>query len=338
MFLKQSTANWGWLQMSRLTVLGLGLVLLLLVQGTRAEDTQKHDRVSFYFAAHEDDWQLFMNPSAFMDVADNKTKTVFVHVTAGDAGAGLGTRSRKHPYYLARESGAELAIRFMADAGEQPVEKVASLIQFNGHLIRRLGYRNTATYFLRLPDGHPAGVGFPGTGYQSLERLAKDEISVVSAIDGTTTYNGWADLVSTLRAILDYERGDARFIQLNVSETDTRLNPGDHSDHLTTAKAALESAKDLACARRVHYINYASSGLPENLAGQQRDMESAVLAVTGAGILALDHANIWHPYHRTYLGRNYFRMEESAGPCSGIASGALHAVSGRSTRPGRVNP
>jgi hypothetical protein len=26
------------------------------------------DKVSFYFAAHENDWQLFMNPSAFEDV------------------------------------------------------------------------------------------------------------------------------------------------------------------------------------------------------------------------------------------------------------------------------
>src|SRR5262249_42341800 len=28
------------------------------------------DKVSFYFAAHQDDWQLFMNPSAFQDVAN----------------------------------------------------------------------------------------------------------------------------------------------------------------------------------------------------------------------------------------------------------------------------
>ena len=328
---KPSTRTWD--ATSRLAaVFGLS-VGLLAAQGARAEDASKPDRVSFYFAAHEDDWQLFMNPSAFMDVADAKTKTVFVHVTAGDGGVGLGTRSRKHPYYLARESGAELAIRFMADAGEQPVEKVTSLVQFNGHAIHRLGYRNTATYFLRLPDGHPAGVGFPGTGNQSLERLAKGEISVTTAIDGTTAYKGWPDLVSTLRAILDYERGGARSVQLNVSETDARINPGDHSDHLMTAKAALESVNDLACARRVHYVNYASAALPENLVGQQRDMESAVLAVTGAGILTLDHANIWHPYHRTYLGRNYFRIEESKGACNGPVPAAVQTVSAEAINP-----
>ena len=80
---------------------------VLLTQGVQAQNAPSHERVSFYFAAHEDDWQLFMNPSAFQDVADPKTKTVFIHVTAGDAGEGMGNAGRKHPYYLARENGAE---------------------------------------------------------------------------------------------------------------------------------------------------------------------------------------------------------------------------------------
>jgi hypothetical protein len=306
---------------------------LLLTQEARAEDVRQQDRVSFYFAAHEDDWQLFMNPSAFMDVTDAKTKTVFIHVTAGDAGVGIGKRGRKHPYYLARENGAEMAIRFMADAGEQPVDKVTSRIQLNGHQIYRVSYRSTVTYFLRLPDGHPAGVGFPKTGYQSLERLAKAEIGVFSAIDGSTVYHGWTDLVSTLRAILDHERGQARSVQLNVPESNESINPGDHSDHRMTAKAALDAARDLACARRVYYVDYASRVLPENLAGQPRDMESSVLAVTAAGVLALDHASLWHPYHRSYLGRNYFRIEEGVGHCSGPTSDAQQTVSARPTNP-----
>ena len=81
-----------------------------------ADDGKRSDKVSFYFAAHEDDWQLFMNPSAFQDVINGAAKTVFVHLTAGDAGLGIGLGGRKHPFYLARENGAEAAIRFMADA------------------------------------------------------------------------------------------------------------------------------------------------------------------------------------------------------------------------------
>src|SRR5512138_99975 len=76
-----------------------------------AQDGKRPDKVSFYFAAHQDDWQLFMNPSAFEDVAGGAAKTVFVHVTAGDAGLGTGTGGRQHPYYLARENGASSAMR-----------------------------------------------------------------------------------------------------------------------------------------------------------------------------------------------------------------------------------
>jgi hypothetical protein len=314
----------------------LGLsVGLLLAQGVRADDVRP-EKVSFYFAAHQDDWQLFMNPSAFMDVADSKTKSVFVHITAGDAGGGIGKRGRKHPYYLARENGAEVGIRFMADSDNQPADKVASRKRFNGHPVYRVAYRNTVTYFLRLPDGHPSGSGYRETGYQSLERLAKGEISAFSAIDGSTAYHGWKDLVSTLRAILDYERGQARSVQLNVADLNASINPGDHSDHRMTARAALEAATDLACARRVYFVEYASARLPENLAAQQRDMESSVLAATAAGILALDHASLWNPYHRSYLGRNYFRVEEGTGTCNSPASDARHAVSSRPVNhPGR---
>lgn len=305
--------------------IAFGLVVGLLQSApARAQDSARPDKVSFYFAAHQDDWQLFMNPQAFMDVADGKTKTVFVHLTAGDAGLGLGNGGRRHPYYLARENGAEAAVRFMADA-DLPLEKTAAHIPLNGHSIYRVTYRNTVTYFLRVPDGNPGGTGYRATGEQSLERLANGKIETLSAIDGTTAYRGWADLVTTLRALMDHERGNAPSVQLNVAELDPGINPGDHSDHRMTARAALDATADLACARRLHYVNYASSKLPENLDAQQRDMESSVLAITAAGILALDHNTVWQRYHRTYLGRSYFRVEESAGRCDDPAPATASA-------------
>src|SRR5262249_23427207 len=188
---------------------------------------------------------------------------------------------------------------------------------------------NTATYFLRLPDGHPSGSGYQQTGFQSLERLATGQISTISAIDGSTVYHSWVGLVATIRAILDYERGTARSVQLNVAELNADINPGDHSDHRMTAKAALEAAKDLSCAQRLHYVEYASARLPENLAAQQRDMESSVLAATAAGILAFDHYSVWNPYLRSYLGRNYFRTEEGTGQCRGPDSDPRQALSSR---------
>ena len=280
-----------------------------------ADEGKRPDKVSFYFAAHEDDWQLFMNPSAFQDVIGSAAKTVFVHLTAGDAGLGAGMGGRKHPFYLARENGAEAAIRFMADADAAPAERVAAPMSFNGHAIYRVSYRNTVSYFLRAPDGNASGAGYAETGFQSLKRLATGENNILRAVDGSATYEGWDDLVATLRAIIAYERGGARLIQVNVAETDKRINPQDHTDHLMTAKAALDSVKEASCVRKVYYVDYASSRLPQNLDAQQRDMESSVFAVTLAGIQAMDHSTSWHHYDHSFVGRNYFRVQEPGGHC-----------------------
>jgi len=294
---------------------GLCLVAGMLGHAALANDGRSYDKVSFYFAAHQDDWQLFMNPSAFNDVAGTKTKAVFVHMTAGDAGSGIGTRGRRHPFYLARENGAEAAIRFMADNDGEPASKTAAHVRRNGHAIYRVSYRNTVSYFLRVPDGNPSGTGYYDTGFQSLRRLAAGDIDTLWAVDGSTAYHGWTDLAATLRAILDFERGAAPSVQLNVAELDQRINPGDHSDHLMTARAALDGVAGLGCARRVYYVDYASSRLPDNLTAKQRDLASAVFAVTAAGIRDLGHGSNWHWYDQAYVGRNYFRVEEGSGRC-----------------------
>jgi hypothetical protein len=282
-----------------------------------ATEAKRPDKVSVYFAAHEDDWQLFMNPSAFQDVIKGAAKTVFVHVTAGDAGLGAGWGGRKQQYYLARENGAEQAIRFMANADDAPGKETAGQMIFNGHPIYRVSYRNTVGYFLRVPDGNLSGTGYFATDFQSLKRLHSGASEMLAAVDGSTIYHGWGDLVATMRAILTYERGDAALLQINIAELNRRINPGDHSDHLMTARAALDAVKGLPCVRRVSYVDYASSRLPQNLNAAQRDMESSVFAVTMAGVLAFDHGAGWHFYDESYVGRNYFRVVEPAGTCAG---------------------
>jgi hypothetical protein len=276
----------------------LSAVALCLAAVPAAAGDRAPDKVSFYFAAHADDWQLFMNPSAFNDVADPATKAVFIHVTAGDAGLGSGNGGRRFPLYRARENGADLAIRFMADANTPPTTKSTEIKDFNSHAIERVSYRNTVSYFLRVPDGGPDGAGYSETGHQSLLRLARGEGGALMTIDRVTAYRDWADLTGTLRAIIDFERGKAAKVQLNVAELDKTINPHDHPDHQMTARAALDAAHDLSCARRVHYVDYASSGLPENLDTYQRDMESAVFGVTLAGVLALDQAVSWTHYDK----------------------------------------
>jgi len=310
------------LRRSLLTIACAAFGLLAPLAAHAAE--LKSDKVSFYFAAHEDDWQLFMDPTAFEDVLGGAARTVFVYVTAGDDGLGTGTGGRKYPYYLARENGAVNAMRFMADADRTPIAEADGPMTFNGHPIYRTAYRNTIGYFLRLPDGDALGQGFAGTGYQSLKKLADGDIATLSAVDGSTIYHGWSDLVTTVHDIISYERARAPLIQLNVADPDQHINPADHSDHLMTGKAALDAAAGMSCVRRAYYVDYASSKLPENLDARERDMESAVFAVTLAGVIAFDQSTAWQHYDQSFIGRNYYRVEEPNGRC--VAAPAVVAA------------
>jgi hypothetical protein len=268
------------------------------------------ERVAFYVSAHEDDWQLFMNPPAFRDALDETCRCVFIHMTAGDAGLGTGDGGRTHPYFLAREHGAEAAIRFMADANDRvPAEPAVTAPRFAGHPIRRVGYRNTVAYFLRLPDGNPEGGGYEATGHQSLKHLAEGAVDTCAAIDGSTAYRGWNDLTATLRQLIDAERAKNLAVDMHVPETDAARNLNDHADHVFSAKAVRAAAEDLP-ARWHHHVGYASGALAENLAPEDRDMKCAVYAVTMAGVLAQGHPISWQHYDRLFVGRDYCRIEE----------------------------
>jgi len=271
----------------------------------------KPKRVAFYFSPHEDDWQLFMMPAAFRDIADNSTRCVFVHLTAGDAGLGLGTGGRRHPYYLAREHGAEAAIRFLADCdGKPPEEPRIDAPVFARHAIRRVSYRNTVAYFPRLPDGNPDGGGYTATGLQSLKRLAENDVTTMTAIDGSADYFGWADLTAMLRALVIGE-SEGRIPDLHIPELDATINPGDHADHRFTARAVRDAIDGLP-ARVFHHMGYAAGERPENLTGEDRDLKCAVYAVTMAGVLALDHTVAWRHYDALFAGRDYWREERVA--------------------------
>src|SRR4051794_26525494 len=71
--------------------------------------------VSYYFMAHQDDWQLFMGSSVRADIS--LKKVVFVTLTAGDAGLGKGGNGTI-PYYNARENGSVQSTQFIANIGQ----------------------------------------------------------------------------------------------------------------------------------------------------------------------------------------------------------------------------
>lgn len=288
------------------------LVLSLLTINHVAE---AQNSVSFYFGAHEDDWQLFMNPNAYDDIHKESTRVVFVYLTAGDAGAGLGNAGRSQPYYLAREYGAKLSVKFMADAENHPAIPLESVASHAGHPIKRWIYRNSVSYFLRLPDGNPEGTGYPTTGLQSLQRLRDGEISSMTAIDSSTAYNGWADLRATLRALIDAERGSAANVWINVADTDTSKNVGDHSGHQHTAMAVMEAVSELPCINRAFYLDYITAEMPENMSADEREIEAGTFGALVVGLTALDHWSAFDGLHRSWLSRHYYRTEPGNGSC-----------------------
>jgi len=265
--------------------------------------------VAFYFGAHPDDWQLFMNPNAYYDVQKPSNKVVFVYVTAGDAGVGPGNGGRSQPYYLARENGAKLSVKFMADATKAPEIPVDSVASISGHAIKRWLYRNTVSYFMRLPDGSPQGTGYVATAQQSLKRLHEGAIRAMTSIDDSTTYQGWSDLRTTLRKLIDQERGTATNVWVNIPDTNIVKNVGDHADHQHMAQGVLEAIADLPWINKALYLDYVTADMQENMSSAEREIEAGTFAALSMGLTALDHPSPWDRLHRSWLSRHYFRIE-----------------------------
>jgi len=274
---------------------------------------QDTNRVAFYFGAHPDDWQLFMNPNAYYDVQQPSNKVVFVYVTAGDAGVGLGNGGRLQPYYLAREHGAKLSVRFMADASKAPELPVDSVASVAGHPVKRWFYRNTVSYFMRLPDGSPQGTGYVATAEQSLKRLHEGVIRTMTSIDDSTTYQGWSDLRTTLRKLIDHERGAATNVWVNIPDTNIVKNVGDHADHQHMAQGVLEALAELPWIHKALYLNYVTADMEENMSSAERQIEAGTFAALATGLTALDHPSPWDRLHRSWLSRHYFRIEPGVG-------------------------
>src|SRR5712692_478038 len=121
--------------------------------------------VAFYIVAHQDDWQLFMTPNAYRDMCRPDTKVVFIYTTTGEAGKGTS-------YWQAREKGALQSIRFALDTPDSPPQDfVEGERDACGHPLYYCVYKNSVSYFLRLPDGRLSGKGSEIYRYESLTKL-----------------------------------------------------------------------------------------------------------------------------------------------------------------------
>lgn len=181
----------------------------------------------FHVVAHEDDWQLFENTDIHQTLAKGRP-TLFIFTTAGDAGLDID-------FWHAREEGAKESVRVLLGLGREERFHNMTVTGSSSHSIAVWSYGNTTSYFLRLPDGNWGGLGFPAYRNQSIKKLHKGHIKTISAVDKSTTYQGWQDIILTLNDII--HRSCTEFNHLYAPDYDRVLNPGDHSDHSETGDA-----------------------------------------------------------------------------------------------------
>jgi len=151
-------------------------------------------------------------------------QVVFIYLTAGDDG-------RDSLYWATRERGALESTRVVVGVG--PTDSTpdqCSTIKALEHAIRKCTIANTESYFLRLPDGRRSGAGFARHSRESLRRLRGKRIASISAVDGSTAYDGWADLISIVGVLIGVSSVD-RIVTIHTSDPSVVVNPHDHFDH-----------------------------------------------------------------------------------------------------------
>jgi hypothetical protein len=243
---------------------------------TAAATAAKPSKVDFYVVAHADDWQLFMGDRAYADIRD-KHKVVFVYASAGDANLGAD-------YWHTRESAANASAQFVVDLPTADVvgrgTSACSTQQVGGHPLQRCVYGNTVSYFMRLPDGNLDGAGFENNRFQSLKKLREGGIDSIAALDGTSTYKGWADFHQTIREIIKTEsdKRAPRDVSVHTQEHDPALTPSDHSDHMMTGLAVAEAVKGTSLGAR-YYVGYDIKKRPPNLSSAASMYKSGVFMV-----------------------------------------------------------
>lgn len=176
--------------------------------------------------AHEDDDLLFLSPDLKRSFAAGQCLTT-IYLTAGDAGM-------EEVYWRGREAGEKDAYEAMLGV---PGPWTTTQDTVAGKIVTRAAAgpdRQVELVFLRIPDG-TNGSGTGRYGNVSLARLFAETVDRLETVDGASHYSR-ADLVAVLRALVDPRTATGVF----TLDPDP---PGqaDHSDHINSARFALEA-------------------------------------------------------------------------------------------------
>ncbi len=224
--------------------------------------------VDVILVAHQDDWQLFMGDAIARRLRSGG-KAVFIYLTAGDDG-------RDSLYWGTRERAA-LASTRVAGAGPPAANSPdgeCSIATALGHAIRKCVLGNTESYFFRLPDGRRDGMGFARHSYQSLRKLRRKRILSITAVDSSAAYTSWADLMSTVGAVIGESSPD-RTVTIHSSDPSVIVNPHDHFDHRMSGLLVADSRGKNSW-NVVYYTGYALATRAANRSPDQARQKVAI--------------------------------------------------------------
>ncbi|HUQ97843.1 MAG TPA: PIG-L family deacetylase [Gemmatimonadaceae bacterium] len=214
--------------------------------------------------AHEDDWQLFMG-----DVITQRrtlaSRTIFIYLTAGDDG-------RDSTYWRTRERAA-LASTLLGTAPAEGENEGCKFVPVGSHSIWMCRGDKVESYFMRLPDGRRTGRGFAEHQFESLWKVKRARNTRISSIDGSSVYNGWNDLVSTINGIV----GDSGKSQVFVHANDPSvvINPHDHTDHRVAGLLAEQLRREHHW-MAFYYVGYALATRADNLSSSRRQAKTSL--------------------------------------------------------------
>jgi hypothetical protein len=222
--------------------------------------------VDAIIVAHQDDWQLFMGDIVARRIQMGN-QVVFIYLTAGDDG-------RDPLYWATREQGALESTRIAAGVAVTDSATQCSIVKVLDHAIRKCTIGNTESYFFRLPDGHRNGIGFASHSYQSLRKLRRKRITSMTAVDRSAVYIGWADIMSTVGALIG-ESSANRMVTVHTSDPSVVVNPHDHFDHRMAGLLVFDSRKKNHWSV-AYYAGYALATRAANRSGDQVRQKTAL--------------------------------------------------------------
>lgn len=279
-------------------------ILLLILSGC---SHHQYKAVSYYVVGDQDEWQLFMGIDVYNDIVSGakdstKKKVVIIYTTAGDNSCD-GTPIKVPEYYYSHEAGKNSTVEFCADQTGVREASHAKRDTILNHDILKYQYKNVVSYNLRLPGGCING-GFNG---QSLHYLHDGLTSSLWAVDGTTKYSGWNDLVKTIHQIIINENKENTKMIFNTADTNVTINPGDHPDNIYSARLCLDATASIPHLTVNFFQEYITANLPVNLSNSEIATEAALFSQVDYWLTNFGYPSEFTPEKVKCTARNYFR-------------------------------